>query len=152
MDEARLQVYINLIEQLLTCADGEELNILQANQELIDSEFLRVMENYATGLKEQGYNNPAAGLRNMAQQLAEALELLRDETLRIPTETSNYPSLARKNQTTLKNKNIHFISLIGKLFYKLARSFIILLFVVFIEIPSLLLKPIFPVFKRKMEF
>jgi hypothetical protein len=24
MDEARLQAYINLIEQLLTCADGEE--------------------------------------------------------------------------------------------------------------------------------
>ena len=37
MDQARLQAYINLIEQLLTCADGEELNnILQANQELIE--------------------------------------------------------------------------------------------------------------------
>ena len=73
MDEARLQAYVNLIEQLLTCADGEEPNILQANQELIDPEFLQVMENYATGLEEQGNNNPAAWLRNMAQQLRQFL-------------------------------------------------------------------------------
>ena len=45
MNEQRTQAYVNLIEQLLACAEGEELNILQANQELIDSEFLQVMEN-----------------------------------------------------------------------------------------------------------
>ncbi len=56
MDEQRTQAYINLIEQLLTCANGEEPNILQANQELIDPQFLQVMENYATGLEEQGNN------------------------------------------------------------------------------------------------
>jgi hypothetical protein len=37
---------------LLACTDDDErTNILQANQELIDPEFLQVMENYATGLK-----------------------------------------------------------------------------------------------------
>jgi hypothetical protein len=52
MNEQRAQAYVNLIEQLLTSTDDEELNnILQANQELIDPEFLQVMENYATGLK-----------------------------------------------------------------------------------------------------
>ena len=52
MNEQRAQAYVNLIEQLLACADGEEPNkILQANQELIDPQFLQVMENYATGLK-----------------------------------------------------------------------------------------------------
>jgi CHAT domain-containing protein len=77
MDEARLQAYVNLIEQLLACADDEELNnILQANQELIDPEFLQVMENYATGLEQQGNNNPAAWLRNMAQQLGQFLNPL----------------------------------------------------------------------------
>jgi hypothetical protein len=64
------QAYVNLIEQLLTCANDEELNnILQANMELINPEFLQVMENYATGLEQQGHNNPAAWLRNIAQQL-----------------------------------------------------------------------------------
>ncbi|MCA2918102.1 MAG: CHAT domain-containing protein [Microcystis sp. M017S1] len=74
MDEQRAQAYINLIEQLLACADDEELNnILRANQELIDPEFLQVMENYATGLEQQGNNNNAAWLRNMAQQLGQYL-------------------------------------------------------------------------------
>ncbi len=73
MNEQRTQAYVNLIEQLLTSADGEEPNILQANQELIDPQFLQVMENYATSLEEQGYNNPAAWLRNMAQQLGQYL-------------------------------------------------------------------------------
>jgi hypothetical protein len=73
MDEQRAQAYVNLIEQLLACADGEEPNILQANQELIDPEFLQVMEYIATGLEEQGNNNPAAWLRNMAQQLRQFL-------------------------------------------------------------------------------
>jgi len=73
MNEQRAQAYVNLIQQLLTCADGEEPNILQANQELIDPEFLQVMENYATWLEEQGNNNPAAWLRDMAQQLGQYL-------------------------------------------------------------------------------
>jgi len=74
MNEQRAQAYVNLIEQLLACADDEELNnILQANQELIDPQFLQVMENYATGLEEQGYNNPAVLLRDIAQRLGQFL-------------------------------------------------------------------------------
>ncbi|MFM8299785.1 MAG: hypothetical protein ACKN9A_15725, partial [Microcystis aeruginosa] len=76
MNEQRAQAHINLIEQLLACTNDEELNnILQANQELIDPEFLQVMENYATWLEQQGNNNPAAWLRNMAQQLRQFLTL-----------------------------------------------------------------------------
>jgi len=71
MNEQRAQAYVNLIQQLLTCTDDEEPNILQANQELIDPQFLQEMENYATGLEEQGNNNPVAWLRNMAQQLGQ---------------------------------------------------------------------------------
>ena len=74
MNEQRAQAYVNLIQQLLTCTDDEELNkILQANQELIDPQFLQEMENYATGLEQQGNNNNAAWLRNMAQQLGQYL-------------------------------------------------------------------------------
>ncbi|BBH42345.1 hypothetical protein myaer102_49910 [Microcystis viridis NIES-102] len=69
MNEQRAQAYVNLIEQLLACADGEEPNILQANQELIDPEFLQVMENYATGLEQQGHNNPAAWLRDIKYRI-----------------------------------------------------------------------------------
>ena len=70
MNEQRAQAYVNLIEQLLACTDDEELNnILQANQELIDPEFLQVMENYGTGLEEQGNNNPVAWLRDIRYRI-----------------------------------------------------------------------------------
>ena len=92
MDKARLQAYVNLIEQLLTCADGEVLNnILQANQELIDLQFLQEMENYASGLEEQGNNNPAAWLRNMARQLAETLGLSKDKMIATRKLPKDYP-------------------------------------------------------------
>ena len=47
MNEQRTQAYVNLIEQLLTCADDKELNnILQANQKLkqplLDSRIFHV--------------------------------------------------------------------------------------------------------------
>ncbi|MCZ8226179.1 MAG: hypothetical protein O9324_20055 [Microcystis sp. LE19-84.1B] len=52
MNEQRAKAYVNLIEQAIACTNNEELNnILQANMELIDPQFLQVMENYATGLK-----------------------------------------------------------------------------------------------------
>ena len=70
MNEQHSQAYVNLIEQLLICADDEErTNILQANMELIDPQFLQVMENYATGLEEQGNNTPAAWLRDIKYRI-----------------------------------------------------------------------------------
>ena len=70
MNEQRAQAYVNLIQQLLTCADDEELNnILQANQDLTDPQFLQVMEYIATGLEEQGNNNPVAWLRDIRYRI-----------------------------------------------------------------------------------
>ncbi|WP_277882582.1 hypothetical protein [Microcoleus sp. FACHB-68] len=40
MDETRTQAYLQLINALLNCPAGEEPQILQANLELLDSEFL----------------------------------------------------------------------------------------------------------------
>jgi len=44
MDETRAQAYANLIQQLLSCPSGEQPQILQANSELIDGDFLQVCE------------------------------------------------------------------------------------------------------------
>ncbi len=112
MNEQRAQAYINLIEQLLACTDDEELNnILQANQELIDPQFLQVMENYATSLEEQGNHNPVAWLRDMARQLGQnlnpqagsieeyqefLLEVLRAEYESHGNPTVVYPILQRR--------------------------------------------------------
>ena len=36
MDEERIGLYLDLIQKLLSCPDGEELGILQAHWELVD--------------------------------------------------------------------------------------------------------------------
>jgi hypothetical protein len=43
MNEQRTQAYLNLINQLLTCNNGDEPRILQENQELVDEELVQVM-------------------------------------------------------------------------------------------------------------
>ncbi|MEZ2234871.1 CHAT domain-containing protein [Microcoleus sp.] len=48
MNEARRQAYQNLIDSLLTCPSEEEIEILQANLELIDDGFAQYLREWAT--------------------------------------------------------------------------------------------------------
>ncbi|CAO5019469.1 hypothetical protein [Microcystis aeruginosa] len=43
MSEQRAQTYLNLINQLLSCNDGDEPRIVQKNQELLDEGLVQVM-------------------------------------------------------------------------------------------------------------
>ncbi|MBD2289771.1 hypothetical protein H6F92_13630 [Microcystis wesenbergii FACHB-1317] len=43
MNEQRTQAYLNLINQLLSCNDGDEPRIVQKNQELLDEGLVQVM-------------------------------------------------------------------------------------------------------------
>jgi hypothetical protein len=43
MNEQRTQTYLNLINQLLSCNDGDEPRIVQKNQELLDEGLVQVM-------------------------------------------------------------------------------------------------------------
>ncbi|MFE4105562.1 hypothetical protein ACFVKH_04685, partial [Almyronema epifaneia S1] len=72
MDEQRVQAYVALIEQLLSCPQGQEGEILQANAALVDAGLLAVMEQVAAYLESQGDNN-AKWLRGFAAQVAQAL-------------------------------------------------------------------------------
>ncbi len=72
MDEQRIQAYVNLIQQLLGCASGEELALLKQHAELVDAGLLAVMAQMADLLEQQG--NPNAGwLRQFAQKLRAGL-------------------------------------------------------------------------------
>ncbi|MEC4990156.1 MAG: tetratricopeptide repeat protein, partial [Oscillatoria sp. PMC 1068.18] len=72
MDEQRIREYLNLIEQLLSCPDGEELAILQRNPLLFDEELVAVMLRLAEQMAEAGDNN-AQWLHSFANQIAEAM-------------------------------------------------------------------------------
>ncbi|MFP4102671.1 MAG: hypothetical protein ACLFWZ_19080, partial [Coleofasciculus sp.] len=71
MHEQRMTAYINLIESLLTCPDGEELSLLQANAELVDEEFVQEMVTVAAQMAEAGNENAANYLLDLAGELSE---------------------------------------------------------------------------------
>ncbi|WP_336231539.1 hypothetical protein [Scytonema sp. PRP1] len=54
MNEQRQQAYLNLIERLLNCPSGEEPEVLQANLDLLDAEFLLMLEAVAEKFSLQG--------------------------------------------------------------------------------------------------
>ncbi|MFM6345560.1 MAG: hypothetical protein ACKPFK_10490, partial [Dolichospermum sp.] len=87
MNEQRAQAYLNLINQLLSCNNGDEPRILQENQELLDEGLVQVMVAVAQQFEGAGRENEAQWLLNMARQLPQALGLLEDET----TATANTP-------------------------------------------------------------
>ncbi|MEB3886481.1 tetratricopeptide repeat protein [Lyngbya sp. CCY1209] len=69
MDEQRIQEYVQHIKQLLACANGEELAILEANAHLLDESLLLIMAAYSQYLRSQQQDNAADWLDNFAQQL-----------------------------------------------------------------------------------
>ena len=58
--------YLNLINQLLTCASGEEQEILNTHPELLDDGLVAAMLEKADHLREQGELNKANWLKNFA--------------------------------------------------------------------------------------
>lgn len=72
MEKQRLQVYLHLIEKLLSYPSEQEL-IIQQNSELLDEEFLQVAKDHAQRLKQEGKELRAAFLYNLIRQITEAI-------------------------------------------------------------------------------
>lgn len=75
MDEKRVQDYLSLINQLLTCPPGKEAEVLDANTELVDDGLLDVMTQVAEGFAREGDENSAAFLNTIVYNLADLLGL-----------------------------------------------------------------------------
>lgn len=75
MDEKRLQIYFNIINQLLTNAGSEEEIALDTEPEYIDAGLVQTMIEVAQGFSEEGKEDAAEFLITVATQLAEALGL-----------------------------------------------------------------------------
>ncbi|XZO03765.1 MAG: CHAT domain-containing protein [Microcoleus sp.] len=69
MDEQRLAAYLQLIQALLECPNGEEDDILNAHRELVDANFVQIVEAEAENMAAEGNSN-AAWLQSLAAQLA----------------------------------------------------------------------------------
>ena len=73
MDETRAQAYLQLIQTLLTCPNGEENQILNANSELVNAELVQTMVAVAAQLSENNQENVATFLLQTATQIANFL-------------------------------------------------------------------------------
>ncbi|MEG4252756.1 CHAT domain-containing protein [Microcoleus sp. Pol10D4] len=74
MEETRAQAYLQLVNALLNCPNGDEPQILQDNSELLDRGFLQACELVAENLTQQGQENAASFLRNLASQVGQFLD------------------------------------------------------------------------------
>ena len=74
MEKQRNQEYIDLIEQLLACSSEKEEEIIQTNQDLIDSRFVQAAIQFVHNLEEQARETQAAWLRNLLVRLSQSIE------------------------------------------------------------------------------
>ncbi|MDZ8237110.1 MAG: CHAT domain-containing protein [Nostoc sp. ChiQUE01a] len=81
MNEQRLQAYYQLIQNLLNCPSGEEPEILAANTELLDVGFLQVLAAVADNFAQQGEENTANWLRNLATYLTSETTPITEEDI-----------------------------------------------------------------------
>ncbi len=75
MTEQRQALYINLIEQLLSCPNGQEPEVLDAQPELLDAGLVQIMVQVATVMAHEDNQDAAKFLIHVARQLAIKLGL-----------------------------------------------------------------------------
>jgi CHAT domain-containing protein len=73
MNEQRQQDYLNLIQALFDCPNGEEGNILNAHPHLSDAGLVQVMAQVAEMMGQEGNDNNARFLTYLAQGIADYL-------------------------------------------------------------------------------
>ncbi|MEM9266373.1 MAG: hypothetical protein AAGA46_12680 [Cyanobacteria bacterium P01_F01_bin.13] len=69
MKQSRVNAYLRLIQELLTCPGGEEWIRLKQHEDLVDAELLQVMEQVASQLLKEGNDQAATFLHNWAAKL-----------------------------------------------------------------------------------
>jgi hypothetical protein len=100
MNEQRTQTYLNLINQLLSCNDGDEPRILQENQELLDQGLVTELLKVADNLRLQSDLNNANQLMNIAGNLLQSYS-----SSSIKTETNYLNFLIETLQKISENPN-----------------------------------------------
>ncbi|MGG6269989.1 hypothetical protein [Leptolyngbya sp. AN10] len=73
--ESRKNQYIDLIQQLLACPNGQEPEILDAQPDLIDAGFVQTLVQVATMMTHENNPDGAKFLIHVARELAKQLGL-----------------------------------------------------------------------------
>ncbi|HAA32885.1 MAG TPA: hypothetical protein DCE56_40675 [Cyanobacteria bacterium UBA8553] len=73
IDERRQNAYLNLIDQLIGCPNGEEPDVLDAHPDLIDAGLVQTLVKVATTMAHQGNPDTAQNLVHVARKLSRRL-------------------------------------------------------------------------------
>ncbi|MDX2098871.1 MAG: hypothetical protein SFW36_13935 [Leptolyngbyaceae cyanobacterium bins.59] len=73
MTNERQGLYLELIDELLKCPNGEEPNVLNAKIDLIDEDFVRTLIHISTVMTHEGQVDAAKFLVHVARELAKEL-------------------------------------------------------------------------------
>jgi hypothetical protein len=68
-------LYFHLIDELLSCPNGQEPEIIEAHPELIDAGLIQTMLQVATGFAHNGNQDGAKFLIHVARELSKQLGL-----------------------------------------------------------------------------
>ena len=71
--EERQNQYYSLIEQLLKCPNGKEPELIEANSELVDGDFIKSIMQVATSFAHNGNEEGAKFLIHVAKELSKQL-------------------------------------------------------------------------------
>jgi hypothetical protein len=75
MTQQRQDLYLNLIDQLIKCPNGQEPDILEGQPDLIDAGLVQMMAQVATVMAHQDNQDGAKFLIYVARELAKQLGL-----------------------------------------------------------------------------
>ncbi|OCR01394.1 hypothetical protein BCD67_23360 [Oscillatoriales cyanobacterium USR001] len=81
MNEERIEAYLRVIQELLGCENGQEAETLNSYPDLLDAGLVQTMEMVAVRIAEDGNEDAAVFLQEIAVQLAEVLDLSSSEGL-----------------------------------------------------------------------
>ena len=80
--ENRTQSYMNLIDKLIGCPNGQEPDVLDAHAELIDPGLVQTLVQVATSMAHDGNQDTAQFLIHVARELAKELGLYPDVSIK----------------------------------------------------------------------
>lgn len=95
MTEERQLQYFDLIDQLLRCPNGQEPEVLEANPELVDADFVYAVLKVATVFAHEGNQESAQFLFFLGRELAKQLGLY-PETEAVNSEADSEPEVSTK--------------------------------------------------------
>jgi hypothetical protein len=75
MTEQRQDLYLDLIDRLLKCPNGQEPEVLEAYPELLDAGFVQTLVRVATLFAHEDNQDASRFLVHVARQLAKQLGL-----------------------------------------------------------------------------